>query len=62
MSSGEHPGPATTTLPQSIREALIAHARAAEPEKISTRSTEPKPRTGHRAADDPRFSEFLDEE
>lgn len=36
--------------------------RAAEPEKISTRSTEPKPRTGHRAADDPRFSEFLDEE
>lgn len=33
MSSGEHPGPATTTLPESIRAALIAHARAAEPEE-----------------------------
>lgn len=31
MSSGDHPGPATATLPASIRAALIAHARADDP-------------------------------
>jgi proteasome lid subunit RPN8/RPN11 len=31
MSSGDHPGPATTTLPASIRAAIIAQARAEDP-------------------------------
>jgi proteasome lid subunit RPN8/RPN11 len=31
MSSGDHPGPVTTTLPAPIREALVAHARTDYP-------------------------------
>jgi proteasome lid subunit RPN8/RPN11 len=31
MSSGEHPGPPTTALPASIREAMVAHSQAGYP-------------------------------